>query len=47
MQAVSLVFVPYPVPVGNGVGWEKRTKPAPYPALRPPFDARIVCAKRG
>ena len=31
MQAVNFVFVPYPVPVGNGVGWEKRAKPAfPY-----------------
>jgi hypothetical protein len=29
---VNFVFVPYPVPVGNGVGWEKRAKPAfPYP----------------
>jgi hypothetical protein len=31
---MSIVFVPYPVPVpmrGNGVGWEKRAKPAPYP----------------
>jgi hypothetical protein len=32
MTAVNFVFVPYPVPVGNGVGWEKRAKPAfPYP----------------
>ena len=31
MQAVNFVFVPYPVPVGNGVGWEKRAKPHPYP----------------
>jgi hypothetical protein len=28
---INFVFVPYPVPVSNGVGWEKRAKPAPYP----------------
>ena len=27
--AVNFVFVPYPVPVGNGVGWEKRRNPRP------------------
>ena len=35
MQTVNLVFVPYPVPVGNGVGWEKRVKPHPYPRHSP------------
>ena len=29
--AVNFVFVPYPVPVGSGIGWAKRAKPAPYP----------------
>lgn len=32
MQAISVIFVPVPMPMrGNGVGWEKRAKPAPYP----------------
>jgi hypothetical protein len=34
MQTINFVFVPVPVPypVSNGVGWEKRAKPAfPYP----------------
>lgn len=29
---LNVIFVPYPVPVCNGVGWERRAKPAfPYP----------------
>ena len=35
MTAVNFVFVPYPVPVGNGVGWERRAKPHPYPRHSP------------
>jgi hypothetical protein len=35
MQAINFVLVPYPVPVGNGVGWEKRAKPHPYPRHSP------------
>ena len=31
MQRVNVIFVPVPMPVGNGVGWEKRAKPHPYP----------------
>ena len=31
MQAISVIFVPVPMPIGNGVGWEKRAKPHPYP----------------
>jgi hypothetical protein len=35
MQTINFVFVPYPVPVGNGVGWEKRSKPPMYPRHAP------------
>jgi hypothetical protein len=35
MTPVNFVFVPYPVPVGNGVGWEKRAKPPSYPRHSP------------
>jgi hypothetical protein len=36
MQAVNVIFVPVPVPiVGNGVGWERRAKPHPYPRHSP------------
>jgi hypothetical protein len=35
MQTINFVLVPYPVPVGNGVGWEKRAKPHPYPRHSP------------
>ena len=32
---MQVVFVPYTIPVGNGVGWEKRAKPHPYPRHSP------------
>jgi hypothetical protein len=31
MQAINIIFLPYPVPAANGIGWEKTAKPAPYP----------------
>jgi hypothetical protein len=34
MTPMQVVFVPYQIPVGNGVGWEKRAKPVPYPRER-------------
>ena len=32
---LQVVLVPYPVLVGNGVGWERRAKPHPYPRHSP------------
>jgi hypothetical protein len=40
MQAINFVLVPYPVPVGNGVGWEKRAKPRRARQFPRPTTAR-------
>ena len=35
MQAVNVIFVPVPMPMSNGVGWERKAKPPLYPRHSP------------